>query len=214
MSVNKEIKDVFVEKILKNQLAPPTKREFRDKKWVKEWEKVKEVATERDFKVFEAGLMVDSLLSEIRTKLVELYTQAPKISYEKLILAYLALSNREIKVGMGHAFRNPTVNAQRVVIQTNRIENKLSLQEIVHGSVDGLQLAIRMCQKNIDEGKSIKAADEPLDVMTFIQWESTLSQLYSLYEHIWQCVFWSDYEVDELIKEQKVFYCNTTIYSV
>ena len=205
VSANKIIKDVFVEKILKNQLAPPTKREFRDEKWLEEWEKVKEVATERDFKVFEAGLMVDSLLSEIRTKLGELYTQAPKISYEKLILAYIALSNREIKVGLDHVIRNPPLNAQRIVIQTNRMENKLSLQEIVHGSVDGLQLAIRTCLKNIDDGKSIKVSEEPVDVMTFIQWESNLSQLYSLYEHIWQCIFWSDYEVDELNKKQKVF---------
>ena len=205
MSGNEEIKDVFVEKILKDQLAPPTKREFREKKWRKEWDKVKEIATARDLKVFEAGLMIDCLLSEIRAKLGELYKQAPKTSYEKLMLAYVASSNREIKVALGHAMQNPPANAQGVMIQANPMGNKLSLQEIVHGCVDGLQLAIRMCQKNIDDGKSIKVADEPLDVMTFIHRESYLSQLYAQYEYIWQCVFWSDYEVDELIKEHKVY---------
>lgn len=205
MSVNKKIKDVFVEKIIKNKIAPPTKREFREKKWLEEWERVEDVATSRDLKVFEAGLMINTLLSEIRTELVELYKQAPKISFEKLMLAYVALSNRDIKVSIDHANQNPPVNAQGVVIQANRMANRLSLQEIVHGSVDGVQLAVRMCQKNIDDGKKVKAADEPIDVMSFIQREATLSQLYALYEHVWQCVFWSDYEVDELIKEHKVF---------
>ncbi|USI30228.1 hypothetical protein ACD631_20875 (plasmid) [Alteromonas macleodii] len=205
MNANKENKDVFVEKILKNQLAPPTKREFRKKQWFKEWENVKDVATARDLKVFETGLMIDALLSEIRVKLAELYAKAPKISYEKLMLAYVALSNREIKVSLDHTTQNPPVNAQGVMIQANFMENKLNLQEVVHGSVDGLQLAIRMCLKNINDGKNIKAADEPIDVMTFIRGESTLSQLYSIYEHVWQCIFWSDYHVDELNNEDKVF---------
>lgn len=205
MSDNEGIKNVFVEKIIKDQLSPPTKREFREKKWRKEWEKIKDEATARDLKVFEAGLMIDTLLSEIRAELEELYKQAPKTSYEKLMLAYVAVSNRDIKVALDHAMQNPPANLQGVMIQANFMENKLSLQEIVNGCVDGLQLAIRMCQYNIDKGKSIKAADEPLDVMTFIRHESNLSQLYALYEHVWQCVFWSDYEVNELIKEHKVF---------
>ncbi|MEZ8290844.1 hypothetical protein [Vibrio sp. 10N.237.312.B06] len=205
MSDNEDIKNVFVEKIIKDQLAPPTKREFREKKWRKEWDKVKDVATARDLKVFEAGLMIDTLLSEIRAKLGELYKQAPKTSYEKLMLAYVATSNREIKVALGHAMQSPPANAQGVTIQTNLMGNKFSLQEVADGCVDGLQLAIRMCQKNIDDGKNIEAADEPLDIMTFIRRESTLSQLYAQYEHVWQCVFWSDYDVEELIKEHKVF---------
>jgi hypothetical protein len=196
MNNNKDKRDVFVEKIKKGQLSPPIKREFREKKWRKEWEEVKNIATIRDFKVYETGLMINSLLNEIREALRKLYKQVPKTSYEKLILAYVALSNRDIKIGLTSSDNLSTMNS---------IGGKLSIQEVVHGCVDGLQLAIRMCQQNIDNGISIKPSNNALNIMTFIRRESALSNLYALYEHIWQCVFWSDYDVNELTKKDKIF---------
>lgn len=93
------------------ELSPPTRREFRLEKWHKAWEKVKESASTRDRKVYMAGLIVDSLLSEIRAKLIDLYKNAPKTNFEKLMLAYVAISNRDVAVALKIAIQEPRPNA-------------------------------------------------------------------------------------------------------
>lgn len=203
--MSEEIKDVFVEKITKDELAPPTRREFRLKKWNQEWDKVKVQATARDKRVYEAGLMIDSLLGEVRSKLVELYKHAPKTTYEKLMLAYVAISNREVTVALKRAMQKPPTTTQGVMIDSGIAENPLSLQEIAHGAVDGWQLAIRECQRNIDKNHRITSSEKALDIMDFIQQESWLSNLYSSYEHLWQCIIWSDYDVEDLNRDLKYF---------
>lgn len=201
----KEPKDIFVEKLIKNELASPIKREFRIKKWVKEWNKVKDEATPRDSKVYEAGLMVDSLLGDIREKFKELYVSVPDTTYEKLMLAYVSLSNRDVSVAFKLATKEPCMTPQAAVIKSNIAGNELSLSEIAHGSVDGMQLAIRECQRHIDKNIKVAPSLNPLDIMDFIQRESSLSQLYSTYVHLWQCIMWSDYDVKELDQKKKYF---------
>lgn len=89
------------------------------------------------------------------------------------------------------------------IMDDNAAGNALSFQEVAHGAVDGLQLAIRGCQWNIDKGNKIITSENSMDVMDFIQYESWLSQLYSGYEHLWQCIMWSNYELKEVNCEQK-----------
>ena len=202
-----EGRDFFVEKITKGELHPPTRREFRLEKWNKEWEKVKERASNRDSKVFAFGLIVHSLLSEIRTKLFELYKKsAPKTNFEKLMLAYVAISNRDVAVALKKAIQEPQTNAYGIMIKSGGAGGELSLQEVAHGAVDGLQVAIRECQRNIDNKKALPMSDDALDILDFIEYELRLSNLYSSYEHLWQCIIWSDYELEEIQKELK-FYC-------
>jgi len=200
-----EGKDIFVEKIIKGELSPPTRREFRLEKWHKAWEKVKESASTRDNKVYMAGLIVDSLLSEIRAKLIELYKNAPKTNFEKLMLAYVAISNRDVAVALKIAIQEPRPNAHGIMIKSGGSGGALSLQEVAHGAVDGLQVAIRQCQRNIDKNNTLTISDSGLDILDFIQYESRLSNLYSSYEHLWQCIIWSDYELEEIEKESKCF---------
>lgn len=200
-----EVKDVFVEKIIKNKIKPPTRFGFKLDKWDEEWEKVKDKASKRDGKVFAAGYIIDSLLSGIRTMLDEIYLRAPKTTNEKLMLAYLAMSNRELAVAMKAAFAEVRTSAFGIKINANYMGNSLTLQEISHGCIDGLQPAIRMCQKRIDDNELIKASSDPIDLMNFIRREIDLSQLYELYSHVWQCLFWSDYDIIRVDEEQKIY---------
>lgn len=203
--MNEAIKDVFIEKITKGELPAPTRREFRLRKWNQEWDKVKEYASVRDKKVYEAGIMIDSLLGDVRSKLGELYKHVPKTTYEKLMLAYVAISNREVSVALKRAIQSRTTTAHGVMLNTGVANNPLSLQEISHAAVDGWQLAIRECQNKIDNNKKITASENALEIMDFIMRESWLSNLYSTYEHLWQCVIWSDYDVDTIDKDFKYF---------
>lgn len=56
-----EVKDLFVEKIIKNKIKPPTRHDFNLDKWLSEWEKIKDNASKRDARVFVGGSIVDSL---------------------------------------------------------------------------------------------------------------------------------------------------------
>lgn len=105
MSSENKQKHLFVEKIRNNKLQPPTKFKFSLQKWNQEWEKVKNEATERDLKVYKAGLMINSMLGEIRAELDSLYTKAPKITFEKLMRLYVAYSNRDVVVALKHAIK-------------------------------------------------------------------------------------------------------------
>lgn len=200
-----KVKDLFVEKIIKDKVKPPTRHDFKLDKWNKEWEKVKADASDRDKKVYKTGVIIDSVLSEVRTKLKELYKKVPKTSYERLMLSYVAIANRTTAVALKVAKEVPAKNAQELLLEVNMAGNQQGLGEIAHGAVDGVQLAIRSCLYNIEKDNKIEASQEPIDEMSFVQQESWLSQLYWTYTHLWQCIIWSDYELNEKDEEQKFF---------
>ncbi|HIF9293978.1 TPA: hypothetical protein ACX6Q7_001883 [Photobacterium damselae] len=198
-------KDLFVEKIIKNKIKPPTRHDFKLANWNQEWGKVEADASERDKKVYKAGVIIDSVLSEVRAKLKELYKNAPKTSYERLMLSYVAIANRTTDVALKVLKEAPAKNAQEALLEANMMGNKQSLGEIAHGAVDGVQLAIRSCLYNLEQGNKIELSQEPIDEMSFVQQESWLSQLYWTYTHLWQCIIWSDYDLIEMDEEQKFF---------
>lgn len=200
-----EVKDVFVEKVIKGKVKPPIRPDFSLDKWKKEWAKVEDKASDRDRKAYKAGVIIDSLLGDVRKKLEELYEKAPKTSVENLMLSYAATSNRTLTVAVKLAKQELPENAHAIRLKANFTGTKQSLSELAHGAVDGFQLAIRNCLWKIENEEKIEASKDPIDEMSFIQQESGLSQLYWTYLHLWQCIFWSDYELVEMDKEHKLF---------
>ncbi|PKF81480.1 hypothetical protein CW749_02235 [Vibrio sp. vnigr-6D03] len=209
------IQDTFADSVLKGKIKAPTKGGFSVKKWDKEWAKFEADASERDLKVYKAGIIIDSLLSEVRGQLSELYSKAPKTTYEKLMLSYVASSNRTITVAIKNAIKEAEANVlganskganvHAAMIEANMLGDKKSLGELAHGAVDGFQLAVRGCLGKIEKGEKLTVSENPIDEMPFVMQESGLSQLYWGYLHLWQCVLWSDYDLIELDDEHKVF---------
>lgn len=200
-----EVKNVFVEKVIKGKIMPPTRPDFSINKWNQEWVKVEAEASDRDRKVHQAGVIIDSLLAEVREELDNLYEKAPKTSYERLMLSYVATSNRTTAVAVKLAKQEAPKNTHAVLVKANFTGTKQGLSALAHGAVDGFQLAIRNCLWKIEKGEKIEASKDPVDEMSFIQQESGLSQLYWTYLHLWQCILWSDYELEEMDEEQKFF---------
>lgn len=198
--------ETFTSKIKSGKISPPTRFEFNIEKWTNAWEKMKEHASIRDKKIYQSGIVIGSLLSEIRRELAVLYSKPPKTTYEKLIISYIALANRDRFIATNISKENSSKSPFRINVDSNYMRNKITLPEIVHGCVDGLEKAIRMCQKNIENKVSIKKSEECIDFMIFINMESHLSQLYELYSHIWQCIFWSDYDF-YITDEKENIYC-------
>ena len=200
-----EVIDVFVKKIIKEKIKSPTRADFSLEKWNKEWAKVEEISSERDKKVYTMGLIIDSLLRNVRDRLSELYKRAPKTNYERLMISYVASSNRTSAVAIKLAKETPAIHAHQILLVTNNAGNKQSLGEVAHAAVDGFQLAIRQCLKGIEKKDEIELSVNPINEMAFIQYESWLSQLYWTYLHLWQCVLWADYDLIEIDRENKLF---------
>ena len=205
--------ETFAESVRKGKIKAPNSNRFTAEKWNKEWGKFEANASERDQKVYKAGIIIDSLLSEVRGKLAELYSQAPKTTYEKLMLSYVASSNRTLAVAIKNTIKEAAANVQNAkganvhaaMIEANMMGDQKSLGELAHGAVDGFQLAVRFCLGKIEKSEKLKVSDNPIDEMSFVMQESGLSQLYWGYLHLWQCVLWSDYDLIELDDERKVF---------
>ncbi|HDU2727818.1 TPA: hypothetical protein RFC31_004506 [Klebsiella pneumoniae] len=197
--------DQFISKIIKGKIKSPTRADFNLEKWNEEWAKVELNSSARDKKVYTMGIITDSVLKDIRAKLADLYGRAPKTNHEKLMISYIASSNRTSAVALKLAKIAPTTNVHDIMLKANRLGNKQSLGEIVHGAVDGFQLAIRECLRGIEKNSQIIISADPIDEMDFIQQESWLSQLYNTYIHLWQCILWSDYNLIDVDSENKIF---------
>ncbi|MFA0520749.1 hypothetical protein AB4501_27740, partial [Vibrio sp. 10N.222.55.E8] len=143
------------------KIKAPNNNRFTAEKWNKEWIKFEANASERDQKVYKAGLIIDSLLNEVREKLAELYSKAPKTTYEQLMLSYVASSNRTLAVAIKNTIQEAEANAQNAKganvhaakIDANIMGDKKTLGELAHGAVDGFQLAIRVCLGKAEKGE-------------------------------------------------------------
>lgn len=197
--------DKFVSKIIKGKIKPPTRADFSLEKWNEEWTKVEANSSVRDKKVYKMGIIMDGVLKDIREKLADLYRKAPKTNYEKLMISYIASSNRTSAVALKLAKSTAAENASDIMLETNRLGNKQSLGEVVHGAVDGFQLAIRECIRGIEKNNHVIRSADPIAEMDFIQKEGWLSQLYHTYIHLWQCVLWGDYNLIEVDSANKIF---------
>lgn len=204
------LEETFAESVRKGKIKAPNSNRFTAEKWKKEWRKFEGNSSVRDQKVYKAGIIIDSLLSEVRGKLVELYSKAPKTTYEKLMLSYVALSNRTLAVAIKNTIEEVEANvkgtnAHAAMIKANIMGDKKNLGELAHGAVDGFQLAVQACLRKIEKGEKLTVSENPIDEVSFVIQESELSQLYWGYLHLWQCLLWSDYNLIELDYEHKVF---------
>lgn len=197
--------DEFFKEVIRGKIKAPIRHDFNLEKWHQEWSKVEANSSERDKKIFTMGIIMDSVLRDIREKLTELYERAPKTNYEKLMISYIASSNRTSAVALKLAKETPTNNAYGIMLEANHSGSKQSLGEIVHGAVDGFQLAIRECIRGIENSHPITCSAKPINEMEFIQQEGWLSQLYYTYLHLWQCVLWGDYNLIEVDARNKIF---------
>lgn len=172
----KVLEETFAESVQKGKFKAPNSNRFTAEKWNKEWGKFEGNASERDQKVYKAGIIIDSLLSEVRGKLAELYSKAPKTTYEKLMLSYVASSNRTLAVAIKNTIKEVEANVQNAkgahvhaaMIEANMMGDKKSLGELAHGAVDGFQLAVRVCLGKIEKGEKLTVSENPIDEMSFV----------------------------------------------
>ncbi|WP_155295338.1 hypothetical protein [Chromobacterium violaceum] len=195
----------FEQKLLSSTIKLPTQKGFSLTAWDKAWKKYGE-DDNRDEQLYLAGKFIFSQLDAVRNSISNIYTKhAPKITYKKLLRLYCAMSNRDASIllkglkekgeELGNLFSHTTKN--------NKLNNEISAEEVAIGSVDGLEGAIFNSIKGIFDKKEIANSNNPLDLIGFIEAESILSQIYSMYEDYWHSILYRKFEIDGLAPKNK-----------
>ncbi len=198
----------FTDNVRKGIIKPPTHRGFSLSQWEKAWNDASQ-KTDTDRNIYEAGIYINTALGKVREKLGELYQKHyPKITDEKLLCAYISLSNRERHLVSKHIEKMTTSehSVYSSTIQGIVPGNMMSPQEVADGAVDIFSKAIFTCQARLEQCKQPKTGSEPFNTIEFVFHESSLSQLYELYEGYFNSVLWADYKFyKSKTDENKVF---------
>lgn len=182
----------FISLVRRKETKGPTQRGFNLEEWKKAWEKSSN-NQHSDELLYDAGLIFDNILTELRQELAVLYENRPEISATDLIRAYCGMVNRDRTILSRKELPHGTdITSARIT--DNSIGNELSLQEVADGCVDGMQNALR---EAIKYKPSKNPRPRKMDDFTFMRKEISLSHLYSTYEAYWNSLVWADYELTQ-----------------
>lgn len=198
--------DSFKKKVRNGKVKSPVKRGFKLKDWQQAWDETVDLSDSCE-KIFNAGKVFHSILDELRTTLTELYEESPKIKNETLLVAYIAMSNRdrEILSKSSHAQPENRKNIFSITISNNSANNEITLQEVADGCVDGLQKAIFYCVNRIKKKEAFSSPYGKIEILDFITVEANISQIYHMIENYWQAILWGDYSFNITDEGNKLY---------
>lgn len=186
------MKASFRSLIRDGKLKGPNEKGFSIDKWQKAWDIS---ATEEEKHIYEAGLIFNDTLTEIRIKLDRIYKDNfPGTNLRRLVETYVSISNRDISILLSFAKGiEKNKNIFGLSFSNNPMGNSLSIEEISTGSVDGLKNAICSCLNSISKNKKPPAGACAIHPIDFLKTESYLSMLYTAHAEYWQAIVWGDY---------------------
>lgn len=185
----------FKDKVRAKTILGPTDRKFTLASWQAAWENEKAHSSD-DQHFFEAGEVFHEIFSQIRTMLASLYKdKAPAISRTTHLVLLSAISNRDIAIlkDIQKKGTKGGKNIHSISTKANRYGVEVSLEEIAHGAVDGVELAILESIKAINKSPLIPPGKTPISALEFAGMEADLSQLYGVYDQYWKALLWGDY---------------------
>ncbi len=198
--------DSFKKKVRNGQVKSPVQRGFKLKNWQKAWDETVDLSDSCE-QLFNAGKVFHSILDELRTALTELYAKSPKVKNETLLMAYIAMSNRDRKILCKSNQARPE-NGKNIfsrTISNNAVNNEITLQEVADGCVDGLQKAIFYCVNRIKKKESFSSPYGEIEILDFITVEANISQIYNMCENYWQAILWGDYSFNITDEGKKLY---------
>lgn len=188
MTLNSEKKNNFITLVRKKVVKSPTERGFNEVLWSETWKNSSD-NQDADKSLYDAGIVFNTLLSELRAKIKELYKTQPNASISQLLRAYCGMANRDRAI-----IAKPDVNRLfdlfSITTSSNILKNEISHQEIADGCVDSIRCAISATIKKSPETKSDAVKT---DAFLFMQNELHISQLYETLEDYWRALVWGEY---------------------
>lgn len=175
----------------------PSHQGFSRERWDAAWNSSvdKEPAQEQ---LWKAGSVIYENLDEIRRELQKLYDARPAgLTDSQLLRLYCAISNRDAIILLRASLEefDGSSNLFSWTYSKNKYGNELGAFDVAEACLDGFQKAIAFCIKRNYQGESGARSIVPnsSDVMSFIEKESSLSQLYGIYEELWRSLVWGNY---------------------
>lgn len=167
----------------------PTQNGFGGNEWLRVWESSSN-NTHKDKMLYDAGIIFDRVLSELRNEISALYKTSPDITTSQRIRAYCGMANRDRAI-LNSSSIEKGADLSSLTYNSNKLTNELSFQEIAVGCVDSIACAIR---SNLRETKTAASDNNPMDSFSFIRKELCISQLYDFYESYWLALVWGSYD--------------------
>lgn len=188
MSQSLDNKNNFKTLVRKKATKWPTKKGFKEIEWLRAWE-ISSNNTDEDVMIYDAGIVFDRILSELRKEISGLYKTPPNVKTSQLIRAYCGMANRDMAITVTSNIEKGA-DLTSLTSFSNKFRNELSHQEIADGCVDAIECAIRSYQKRpttptLDGGQ--------MDAFSFMKRELVISQLYGAYEDYWLALVWGDF---------------------
>lgn len=186
----------FKDKVRVKTIFGPGDRKFTLASWQEAWENEKAHSSD-DQHFFEAGEVFHKIFSEIRAMLTSLNNdKAPAISRTTHLELLSAISNRDIAIlkDIQQKGARAGQNIHSISTKANRYGAEVSLEEIAHGAVDGVELAILEGIKANNKSRMISLGKTPISALEFVGMEADLSQLYGVYDQYWKALLWGDYQ--------------------
>ena len=197
---------IFLDKIRKNKIKNPLQRGFSIENWLKNYH---DNLSLNDVEIFQAGLIFNSTLDEIRVELKKLYEEEnPFSSYDELIKFYFSLSNRDKSLLLTQMKEKTSSfsNQFHATFNNNPLQNELTANDVSTMCVDGLSKAIHTCIQKNDKGDKLKVSKNQLSKIEFAKKEGYLSQIYEIIENYWSLIALNDYKFLNKKIEDDTFY--------
>lgn len=198
--------DGFRKKVRNGEVKSPVQRGFKLKNWQKAWSETVDMSDSCE-QLFNAGIVFNSILDELRTALTELFEKSPKVKNETLLMAYVAMSNRDREI-LSKLSPEFLVNGKNIfsrTISNNVFNNEVTLMEVADGCVDGLQKAIFYCVNRIKNKEIFNLPYGDMKILDFIAVEATISQTYQMIENYWQAILWGGYSFNMIDEGSKLY---------
>lgn len=191
--------------IRNKKIKSPNERSFDLKLWDKKWSECgSPMEDKEECDIYLGGRVIDSLLNEIRSTLVDLYKRRPASSKKALIQSHVAFSNRNRAIiARPNIDDITTMDLHSLSTNKNPFGIEITYQELAEQSVDSIKSALL----GILTGSHPVATStsDDMDLLEFVQTENALSGLYRTYEDYWSALLWGAYELNVINADNKIY---------
>lgn len=179
------------------KVAPPNKPYFTHENWLSEFKKV-ENPTDDDKMLLLAGIVLFRIFEELREKLRLLNEKIPKQTNENIVKLHCAVSNSNLmKLDATLDMKDPEFEVFNMYVPKDMtslgFDINIPPQDIAESIVDSIHYAISTRVSDLAKKNCSSAS---MSTSEFLNLNSCISELYSMFEGYWQGIIWGNYTLE------------------
>jgi len=179
------------------KVAPPNKPSFTHKNWLSEFKKIED-PTDDDKMLLIAGNILFSIFEKLREKLRLLDEKIPKQTNENIVKLHCAVSNSNLmKLDANLNIKDPEREVFNMYVPKDMtslgFDINIPPQDIAESIVDSIHYAI---STRVPDLAKKNRSSESMSISEFLNLNSYISELYSIFEGYWQGIIWGNYTLE------------------